>query len=61
MAPSVHAYNSTKHDSMVCSPFFLKFGRHLRLAVDVPYQADAHPIELLRPANNGNGKVGELS
>ena len=34
VAPLVHAYNATRHDSIGFYPFFLMFGIHPRLAID---------------------------
>ena len=46
VAPLVHAYNATRHDTTSQSPFFLMFGRQPRLAVDlilgIPEEENQH-------------------
>lgn len=40
MSQLVHAYNSTKNDATVFSPYYIMFGREARLPIDVCFGTD---------------------
>ena len=47
----VHAYNATRHDSTEYTPFFLMFGRHLRLAIGAYLRLNSD-TEKIRSSHN---------
>ena len=56
VAPMVHAYNATRHESTGYSPHFLMFGWHPRLAIDAFLGNEVNPTS----SSEHNSYVSDL-